>query len=51
MMNIANYMCLRLQNDGTALNRTLDCPIHNYTVSCNDPVDMCPAGDDEGSTV
>jgi hypothetical protein len=51
VVNIANDMCLRLQNNVTALNRTLNFSIHNYTLGCNDSVDMSPASDDEGRAV
>ena len=50
-MNIANDMCLRLQNNVTALNRTFDFPIDNHPLGYNDAVNMSPAGDHEGRAV
>ena len=50
-MNIANDMCLRLQNNVTALNRTFDFPIDNHALGYNDAVNMSPAGDHEGRAV
>jgi hypothetical protein len=42
VVNIADDMCLRLQNDLTPLNRTLNIPINNDAFGCNDSVDMRP---------
>ena len=39
-MNIADDMCLRLQNNVTALNWTLNFSIHNHALGRNDAVDM-----------
>jgi hypothetical protein len=38
VVNIADDMCLRLQNNVTALNWTLNFSIHNYALGCNDSV-------------
>jgi len=38
VVNIADDMCLRPQNDLTSLNRTLNFPINNDAFGCNDPV-------------
>ena len=51
VVNIADDMCLRLQNDVTAVNRAFDCSIHNHAFGCNGSIDMSPTGDDEGSAV
>jgi hypothetical protein len=51
VVNIADDMCLRLQNDFTPLNRTLNFPINNDAFGCNDSVNMRPAGDHEGRAV
>ena len=45
VVNIADDMCLRLQNDLTPLNRTLNIPINNDAFGCNNSVNMRPAGD------
>ena len=50
-MNIANDMCLRLQNNLMALNWTLNFSINDYALGCNGSGDMSPAGDKEGSAV
>ena len=42
VMNIADDMCLRLQNNVTALNWTLNFSIHNHALGRNDAVDMSP---------
>ena len=44
-MNIANDICLRLQNNLTALNGTLNFSINDYALGCNGSGDMSPAGD------
>jgi hypothetical protein len=51
VVNIANDMCLRLQSDVTALNRALDCSIHNHAFGCNGSIDVSPTGDHEGGAV
>ena len=51
MVNIANDMCLRLENDLATLNRAFNCSIHNHAFGCNGSIDMSPTGDDEGSAV
>ena len=51
VVNIADDMSLRLQNNVTALNWTLNFSIHNHALGCNDSVDMSPASDDEGRAV
>ena len=51
MVNIADYMCLRLQNYVTALNWTFYLPIHDHAFGHDDSVDMSPAGDHEGRAV
>jgi hypothetical protein len=51
LMNVANDMGLRLQNDLSALNRTFDFPIHNHALGCDGSGHMSPTGDDEGSAV
>ena len=38
VVNIANDMSLRLQNDLSALNRTFDCSIHNHAPAATVPV-------------
>jgi hypothetical protein len=43
VVNIANDMRLRFQNNVSTLNRTLDFPDH--TLSCNSSGNMSPAGD------
>jgi hypothetical protein len=51
MVNIADDVCLRLQDDVTALNGTFDFPINNDALSCNYSVDVRPAGDHERRAV
>ena len=51
VVNIADYISLRLQNNVTALNWTLNFSIHNHALGRNDSVDMSPAGDHEGRAV
>ena len=51
MVNIANDLRLRLQNNVYALNWTFDFPIYNHSLGCNSSVDMSPAGDNERSAV
>jgi hypothetical protein len=51
VVNIADDMCLRPQNDLTPLNRTLNFPINNDAFGCNDSVNMRSAGDHEGRAV
>ena len=51
VVNIANDMCLRLQNNLTALNRTLNFSINDYALGCDGSGDMSPAGDHEGSAM
>jgi hypothetical protein len=50
-MNIADDMGLRLQNDVTTLDRTLDRSIHHNAFGCNDSVDMRSAGNNQGRAV
>ena len=50
-MNIAVDMCLRLENDVTAVNRAFDCSIHNHAFGRNGSIDIGPTGDHEGSAV
>jgi hypothetical protein len=51
VVNIADNMGLRLQNDVTPLNRTLDFSIHNHALGYNDTVDLSPSGDHQGCAV
>ena len=51
VVNIADYMSLRLQNNVTALNWTLNFSIHNHAFGCNNSVDMSPTSDDERRAV
>ena len=51
MVNIANHMCVRFQNNLSSLNGTFDLSVHNDALGCNDSADMSPAGNDEGSAV
>ena len=51
VVNIADDMCLRLQNDVTAVNWAFDCSIHNHVFGCNGSIDMSPTGDHEGRAV
>ena len=50
-MNIADDMCLRLENDVTAVNWAFDCSIHNHAFGCNGSIDISPTGDHEGRAV
>ncbi len=51
MVNIANHVCLRFQNNFSSLNGTFDFSVHNDALGCNGSVDMSPAGNDEKSAV
>ena len=51
MLNIANHMCLRFQNDLSSLNGTFDFSIYHHPLGCNGSVDVSPAGDDQKSAV
>ena len=51
MVNIANHMCVRFQNNLSSLNGTFDFSVHNDAFGSNNSVDMSPAGNDEGSAV
>ena len=51
MVNITDDMCLRLQNNVTALNRTLNFSIHNHALGDNDSINMSPARNHEGRAV
>jgi hypothetical protein len=51
VVNIANDMSLRLQNDLSALDRTFDCSVHNHALGCDGSGHMSPTGDDEGGAV
>src|SRR5262245_2429814 len=51
VVNIANDMCLRLQNNLTALKRTRYFAINDYALGCNGSGDMSPVRDHEGSAV
>ena len=42
MVNIADDMCLRPQNDLTPLNRTLNFPTNNDAFGCNKPLICAP---------
>ena len=46
MMNIANDLCTRFQNDLSSLNRTFHFPIHNDALGCNSSADMRRSVDD-----
>jgi hypothetical protein len=51
VVNIANDMSLRLQNNVIALNRPLNISIYNHALGENDPINMSPARDYEGRAV
>ena len=51
VVNIAHDMCLRLQNDVSAFNRTLDRPVHNHSLGLNRSRNMSLARDNERSAV
>jgi hypothetical protein len=51
VVNIADNTGLRLQNDLTPLNRTIDRSIDNHALGFNDTVDLSPAGDHQGRAV
>ena len=45
MMNIANDLCTRFQNDLSSLNRTFHFPIHYDAFGCNRSADIRPSFD------
>jgi hypothetical protein len=47
VVNIANHMSLRFQNDVAALNRALDRPVHNHSLGLNRSRNMSLARDSE----
>ena len=51
IVNIANHMCLRFQNNLSSPNGTFDFSVHNDALGCNGSVDMSPAGNDQKSAV
>jgi hypothetical protein len=51
VVEIANDLRLRLQNNVDALNRTFDFPIHNHSLGGNSSGNMRPARNDERGAV
>jgi hypothetical protein len=51
IMNIANHMCLRFQNNLSSPNGTFDFSVHNDALGCNGSVDVSAAGNDQKSAV
>ena len=50
MLNIADYMRLRLQNDFSTLNRALDFSVHNDSLRSDSSGDMSLGRDKERTT-
>jgi hypothetical protein len=51
VVNIANDMRLRLQDNVSALNRALDSSVHNHSFGCDSSGDMSLTRDNERSAV
>ena len=51
IVNIANHMCVRFQNNLSSPNGTFDFSVHNDALGCNGSVDMGAPGNDQKSAV